>query len=77
MPRYHFHVSEDGEPDLDTQGTEFPSTASAGADALRYAGGVIRDRAGRSDPEGAWRVDGVDETLFRVGVTVEAFPAAP
>lgn len=78
MHRYQFRISEGTSSEVDREEMEFPSQAAAHADALRFAGRVLRDRSGRSDPEGVWRVEVVDETgatLFRIEVTVETVPS--
>lgn len=60
MPHYFFHTA-DGTHDIDREGVELADDTAARAEAIRFAGAVMRD-----DPQELW--DGMD---FRVEVTGE------
>lgn len=62
--RFFFHV-DDGHPQPDTEGVEFPDAASARIQAIRTCGEMIRDLEGRLF-RNAWRMDVTDEAGERV-----------
>lgn len=72
MSRYHFNVY-DGYSDIDEDGHELPDLHAARVEALRLAGGIIKDAADRADMSDEWRVEVTDDSglmLFRMEFTV-------
>ena len=60
MPRFFFHHT-DGAFDPDDEGTDYPDLTTARAEAVRYAGEIVRDR-----PDEVWAGD-----TFRIEVSDE------
>lgn len=60
MPRYFFNVI-DGTSIIDKDGTVLPSIYVAQAEAIRFAGEVLRDMGGRFWNGTEWRLEVSDE----------------
>lgn len=60
MPRYHFHV-HDGRSSPDIHGTDMPDVHTAGIEAIRFAGEVLKDDAQRVSAHGSWRLEVTDD----------------
>ena len=58
MPRYFFHV-HDGKDYTDREGVELPDAKSAREEAIRAAGGMLRDMSSRFATE-EWRMNVTD-----------------
>lgn len=80
MPRYFFHVAEDGV--LDELGEELDNLAAAKCHAVKYAGNLICDSAGEFWDRGDWKMTVTSEsglTLFElhfVGIEAAAILSA-
>ena len=71
MPRYFFH-SEDGHLDHDDVGTEMVDAGSARAEAVRFAGALLANRAQVLWEGSHWRMLVTDESaaiLFTIEVS--------
>ena len=78
MPRYFFHV-RDGIDSPDLEGTELADLGSARAEALVYAGEIIRNAGMRAELGEEWRITVTDEAglmLFVMTFLVAESPAA-
>ena len=78
MPRYHFNV-HDGIDIIDRIGIELPGIIFARREAVRYAGTLLEQGAGKILPGADWRMEVMDHTgllLFRLDFNVAASPAA-
>ena len=65
MPLYHFNLA-DGSFDPDPEGTELANVNEARAEAVRYAGAIMRERPEVVWDGGDWRVEvtGPDRNLL-------------
>jgi len=60
VPRYHFNV-EDGHSTIDEVGTELPNLTAARQEAVRAAGALIAEHAGRFWETAEWKVVVTDD----------------
>jgi len=60
MPRYYFHV-QDGETNLDKEGTELAGFDEARAEAVVLSGAMLKDAGRKFWNNGEWRLQVVDE----------------
>ena len=74
MPRYFFHIQENGSG-LDDEGTELEDAEAARQEALRTSGGILRDGDGArlwsGRPWRLWVTDqpgGLGNTLFTIEI---------
>jgi len=80
MQRYFFNLADEAYP-IDLQGTEFPSLDDARAEAVRFAGEVLRERPELASPEGELWVEVTDPnralvfTLVTAAIGASALPA--
>lgn len=61
MARYFFHL-RDGQYISDTEGTELPDIRSAQREAVKFAGGLLRDNADKFWNGEDWRFEVTDGT---------------
>lgn len=72
MPRFHFHVHDERDF-LDPDGIELPDEAAARIEAVRLAGGILRDEASHVVRAGAWNLEVTDAAgrrIYRIDLTV-------
>lgn len=79
MPRYFFHI-HDGQSSMDMDGTELANLRTARHEAVRFAGGVLRDESRSFWDSPDWRLEVTDAAgliLFALHVLGIEAPAAP
>ena len=77
MPRFHFNVY-DGVTLPDEDGTELPDWHHARAQALLFAGELLKDEAIHRQLADGWHIEVTDERgliLFRLDFTIVNAPA--
>ena len=60
MPRYHFNVSVNGEPDGPNAGVEFRDVGAARNEAIAACGEMLRDLDGDLPVNSEWQMDVTD-----------------
>jgi hypothetical protein len=77
MPRYYFNVDDDNST-LDTEGSEIETLAKAKCEAVKMAGRIICDAAGKFWDRAEWSMtvtDGAGLTLFTLDFMGTEAPA--